>query len=265
MWKAVEAAYQAGVEIMKIYETEMEVEYKEDQSPLTIADKTSHSIIVQALKQMTPKWPVLSEEGSEITYEERAGWEDFWLVDPIDGTKEFIKKNGEFTVNIAHMKNNKPEAGIIYAPALDTLYYGDKQNGAFTLKQFSKHMGRLTSLDELLKQAEQLPASHKSTDKIRVVASRSHLSEETKAFIEELKSDGSIVETISAGSSLKLCLIAEGSADYYPRYAPTMEWDTGAGQAIVESAGGRVLTATEQEPLAYNKENLRNPWFLARR
>ncbi|WP_406944923.1 3'(2'),5'-bisphosphate nucleotidase CysQ [Halobacillus sp. SY10] len=256
--QVVQAAVEAGKEIMKIYETDFEVEYKEDESPLTVADQRSHEIIKEALQKNFPEIPILSEEGSHLSYEERKAWKEFWLVDPIDGTKEFIKKNGEFTVNIALIREGKPVFGVVYAPALDDLYVANEEQGAYKVKG-------LLSSDDVQAYKTKLPLE-KSSDKVaRVIASRSHMSEETEAFINQLKETYDEVETISAGSSLKLCLVAEGKADYYPRYAPTMEWDTGAGQAIVELSGGKVDIANENSPLTYNKKNLRNPWFLARR
>ncbi|UOQ45402.1 3'(2'),5'-bisphosphate nucleotidase CysQ [Halobacillus salinarum] len=257
--KVVAAAIEAGKEIMKIYETDFDVEYKEDESPLTIADQRSHEIIKEALQKNFPEIPILSEEGSHLPYEERKAWKEIWLVDPIDGTKEFIKKNGEFTVNIALIRDGKPVLGVVYAPALDDLYVADKEKGAFKVSSV------LQTSDHLSLNAVKLPLAQKNDTVATVVASRSHMSPETEVFINELKEQYDEVETISAGSSLKLCLVAEGKADYYPRYAPTMEWDTGAGQAIVELSGGKVEVAYDGRPLFYNKINLRNPWFLATR
>ncbi|MFD1020186.1 3'(2'),5'-bisphosphate nucleotidase CysQ [Thalassobacillus hwangdonensis] len=262
MLPVIKAAYEAGQAIMEIYQTDFDVEYKEDDSPLTIADKKSHELIKSALEKHYPEIPILSEEGKGIPYEERSEWDKFWLIDPIDGTKEFIKKNGEFTVNIALIENGKPVFGVVYAPALDTFYLGNKEKGAFKMEGMSA-----ISFDNektFFEKAVALPQHSKETNKVKVVASRSHMSSETEEFIEALKKDYDEVETVSAGSSLKLCLVAEGTADYYPRYAPTMEWDTGAGQAVVEHAGGQVTVAGEETPLLYNKENLLNPWFLAK-
>ncbi|WP_028783978.1 3'(2'),5'-bisphosphate nucleotidase CysQ [Thalassobacillus devorans] len=256
MQKIIEASLEAGKEIMKIYNTDFEVEYKEDESPLTLADQRSHEIIKEVLQTNYPDIPILSEEGKHLPYEERKQWKEFWLVDPIDGTKEFIKKNGEFTVNIALIRDGKPVMGVVYAPALDELYTAVEGKGAFKATK---------ALEAEVNKANKLPLQDSDSTIARVVASRSHMSEETKEFIKELEKEYDKVETISAGSSLKLCLIAEGKADYYPRYAPTMEWDTGAGQAIVELSGGTVNVAEEQKPLVYNKEVLKNPWFLARR
>ncbi|MFC7062386.1 3'(2'),5'-bisphosphate nucleotidase CysQ [Halobacillus seohaensis] len=256
MQKVIQAALEAGKEIMKIYETDFEIEYKEDESPLTIADQRSHELIKSMLESNYPGIPILSEEGKHLPYNDRKSWREFWLVDPIDGTKEFIKKNGEFTVNIALIRDGKPVMGVVYAPALDQLYVAERGKGAY------KVTSALTSSD---KNVITLPLQDSNSKIAKVVASRSHMSEETNAFINELEKKYDQVETISAGSSLKLCLIAEGTADYYPRYAPTMEWDTGAGQAIVEFSGGTVFVAEEDKPLVYNKENLKNPWFLAKR
>jgi 3'(2'), 5'-bisphosphate nucleotidase len=204
--------------------------------------------------------PVLSEEGKHLPYTERKQWEKLWLVDPLDGTKEFIKKNGEFTVNIALIENGVPVAGIIYVPVTEILYVGINNLGAFKLKDTSDFRG---TLDDLKKKAINLPENKKASA-FRVVASRSHLSKETEAFIEKMKRKHSNITTVSIGSSLKLCLIAEGAADIYPRFAPTMEWDTAAGHAIVKAAGGKVVLADgEKTEVIYNKENLLNPWFIA--
>ncbi|SIS82978.1 3'(2'),5'-bisphosphate nucleotidase CysQ [Salimicrobium salexigens] len=230
MKQAIAAALEAGQEIMKIYETEdFGVETKEDDSPLTRADRKAHDIIVSKLEEHYPSLPVISEEGNKISFEDRKEWEEFWLVDPLDGTKEFVKKNGEFTVNIALIRDGSPVFGVVYAPALQDLYVADEDKRAFKLTSVVGTTEGLTALP--------LPVVSIDGDTARVVASRSHMSEETQAFIAELQESYDSVETVSAGSSLKLCLVAEGVADYYPRYAPTMEWDTAAGQAIVESSG----------------------------
>ncbi|MDQ0352751.1 3'(2'), 5'-bisphosphate nucleotidase [Alkalibacillus filiformis] len=247
---------EAGKEIMSVYEQDFDVAFKEDDSPLTIADERAHHVISQGLKSAFPDIPILSEEGRDIPYEERKKWSEFWLVDPVDGTKEFIKKNGEFTVNIALVEGNVSTLGVIYAPALDIMYIGSESEGAYKVEQASK-----VTADYWLDAAVELPMDQER-DTIHVVASRSHMSEETEAFIEGLKGD---VQTVSSGSSLKFCLVAEGEADYYPRYAPTMEWDTGAGQAIVEAAGGQVLRESDGERFTYNKKELLNEWFLVKR
>lgn len=258
---AVNAALLAGKEILKIYETDFSVEKKSDDSPLTRADTASNKIITNALKNTG--LPVLSEEGRDIPYRERKNWDAFWLVDPLDGTKEFIKKNDEFTVNIALVKNNKPVMGIIYVPVLDILYFGSLDEGAFKCEKLCTPMPENKNISHLASISDALPLKNLNK-KFTVVASRSHLSKETAAFIDQLKSEHGEVATISRGSSLKLCMVAEGRADIYPRFAPTSEWDTAAGHAIVLSAGGIVTTADGKEELSYNKEDLLNPWFIVK-
>ncbi|RSL35213.1 3'(2'),5'-bisphosphate nucleotidase [Salibacterium salarium] len=264
MLKVIEAALDAGKRIMEIYEKDFDVEYKEDESPLTIADQTANEVITNALHKAFPDTPVLSEEGNQWSYKERSSWDEFFLVDPLDGTKEFIKKNGEFTVNIALVSHGAPCFGVIYAPALDILYIGDTALGAVKVEQ-ALHVEGISDEKGWFKQGVSLPNVTSDNDTANIVASRSHMSEETKTFIQQIEKEYKTVQTLSTGSSLKLCLVAEGAADYYPRYAPTMEWDTGAGQAIVEASGGTVTVAGSDEFLSYNKENLKNPWFLAKR
>lgn len=249
----------AGREILDVYDKEIEVEMKEDDSPLTQADQRSHQAIINGLQTEYGVIPVLSEEGADIPYEERKSWTAFFLVDPLDGTKEFIKKNGEFTVNIALIDAKYPVLGVIYAPVLDTFYFGKEGLGAFKLENASEM--EITDDEALVANSVRLP-DEKDSGVVHVVASRSHMSAETEAFIDGLRGDHKI-DVVSAGSSLKFCLVAEGRANYYPRYAPTMEWDTGAGQAIVEAAGGKVLRFEDHERFYYNRENLRNGWFLA--
>lgn len=253
---AIEAALKAGKAIMEIYETDdFEVEVKSDNSPLTKADKAAHDIIVEGLKGLGI--PVLSEEGKDIPYENRKNWKQLWIVDPIDGTKEFIKRNGEFTVNIALVENNIPVIGVIYVPAQKRLYFGSKL-GAYLVENVD-----LENIDKVSNDAIKLPQEKPSKDNIyTIVASKSHLSAETEEFIEQMRKDKGEVETISKGSSLKLCMVAEGVADCYPRFAPTMEWDTAAGQAICMSAGCDVIDWSTKETMKYNREVLLNNWFL---
>ena len=264
----IDAALRAGGAILEIYKRDFEVEFKADESPLTEADKAAHHIICDALEDTG--LPILSEESKAIDYEDRKDWTKYWLVDPLDGTKEFIKKNGEFTVNIALIEHGRPIMGVVYAPVLKTLYVGIVGEGAFRaigdelFQTLEKWDGKVPSIGNL---AEPLPLSSDlcpPSSAIRVVASRSHLNEETEAFIAELEKKGR-VELVSSGSSLKLCLVAEGSADVYPRIAPTMEWDTAAAQAVVEASGATVVQYGTDEPLAYNKENLLNPYFVVSR
>ena len=234
-------AKKAGDAIMEIYKEDFEVEFKEDNSPLTKADKLSHQIIAKGLEKYNI--PLLSEEGKEISYGVRKEWNEYWCIDPIDGTKEFIKKNGEFTVNIALIKDSKPILGVVYAPAIDELYWAKEGEGAF-------------------KNGNRLPIYKNSNPKesLKVVASKSHLSKETQDFIDSL--DSKKIEQVSKGSSLKLCMVSEGVADIYPRLAPTMEWDTAAAHAIVLEAGKKVVDFKTKEDMRYNKENLLNPWFI---
>ncbi|GAB4142948.1 MAG: 3'(2'),5'-bisphosphate nucleotidase CysQ [Bacteroidia bacterium] len=253
---AVLAAIEAGKTILKIYsEDNFNVEFKEDDSPLTRADKASHDIIVSYLGKT--KYPVVSEEDvTHHTSAERLSWQECWMVDPLDGTKEFIKRNGEFTVNIAFIRNGKSVAGVIYTPVKDTLHYASENNGSFIIRNASS-----LKAEDLFKQAERLPL-RKRPEVFTLVGSRSHSSPETEAYVQEMKAQHGDVNFVAAGSSLKFCLVAEGEAHAYPRFAPTMEWDTAAGQIIAEEAGCRVVVWPEKQELRYNREELRNPWFL---
>lgn len=245
-------AKKAGDEIMKIYQQDFDVDYKKDNSPLTKADIHSNEVIIKNLENLYPDIPVLSEENNEIPYKTRKNWEYFWLIDPLDGTKEFVKENGKFTVNIALIYKNTPILGVIYAPALNLLYYAQKDRGAF--KQ------------EENKIPQRLPIYHHTlNDNLKVIVSKSHYNQKTREFVNNLKNQYKKIEFISIGSSLKFCLIAEGKADIYPRLAPTMEWDVAAGQVIIEQSGGRVVNFNNKTPLNYNKENLFSPWFIGLR
>ena len=259
------AAKRAGEAILEVYDSDFAVEQKDDKSPLTLADKRSHEIIEKVLEQTitvnNSTVPILSEEGKEIPYDERIKWEYFWLVDPLDGTKEFIKRNGEFTVNIALIHKHKPVLGIIYIPVKDVFYFAAINFGAYKLE----NSGILTenlSIEELIDKSQKLPLNSNDKTTLTVIGSRSHTSEEFTEFVKQLNQKHENVEFISSGSSLKLCLVAEGKADVYPRFGPTMEWDTAAGQAIVEQAKGTVMEAETNEPLNYNKSNLLNPFFI---
>ncbi len=265
----VKIAIEAGREVMKIYERDFNVEYKEDASPLTEADLHANEIICSGLKRVWPQIPILSEENREIPYEERREWDFFWCIDPIDGTKEFIKKSGEFTINIALVHKDTPVLGVVFAPAIGTIYYSKSGSGAWRasvdeewiLKQDSKKRLPLVVSD----------SKGEGKEGIVVVASKSHLNEETKRFINSLEEEKGSVVCISKGSSLKLLMVAEGTADIYPRLGPTMEWDTAAADAIVRESGKVVLNADgvvdtgelESMPfLTYNKHNLLNTWFI---
>ncbi len=245
-----DAAVKAGEAVLEIYGREFTVEEKEDRSPLTEADRRSHEVIVAALAEHTPDIPVISEEEKAMDYAERKNWPVLWMIDPLDGTKEFIKKNGEFTINIALVESGAPVAGVVYQPTEKKLFFAEKGKGSF--RKIGD--GEAESISN--------PAHYSEKDSLRVVASRSHLSPEVEKFVEDLRAEGKEVDFLSAGSSLKLCLVAEGSADVYPRLAPTMEWDTAAAHAVVEAAGRKVLNWETREPLRYNKEDLLNPWFV---
>jgi 3'(2'), 5'-bisphosphate nucleotidase len=253
---AVNAAVKAGVEILQIYNRDFEVTYKADESPLSEADTASNTIICNLLRDLN-NLPILSEENKEIAYSDRKNWNSFWLVDPLDGTKEFIKKNGEFTVNIALIENGIPVLGVVYAPVLNTLYYGFSGRGSFKCENIKEDM----PFESIVTSSKKLPIQ--KTDSVyKVVASRSHKNEETIAFVDNLKSKYASIEEVSIGSSLKLCLVAEGNADIYPRLGPTMEWDTAAAHAVVKHAGKSVKIHNEDKELCYNKPNLLNPWFV---
>ena len=259
---AAEAAVKAGQAIMEVYEspkTDWEVERKADNSPLTLADRKAHAVICGYLRE-TP-FHILSEEGRHADYAERKDVETMWIVDPLDGTKEFLKRNGEFTVNIALCHEGSPVVGAIYVPARRQLYTGIVC--ADESEVFRKTLGE----DFEPVSCEKLPlkggAAHRmGGGTFVVVASRSHLSEETEQFVERMRSEHGDVELRSAGSSLKICLVAEGEADVYPRLAPTMEWDTAAGQAVAEAAGCSVTDAGNGQSLRYNKKDLHNPYFI---
>lgn len=257
---AIYATLLAGWKILDIYNNEdFNVEYKDDNSPLTIADKAAHKIISTELSQTNI--PILSEEGKHQPYAERKDWEYLWLVDPLDGTKEFIKRNDEFTVNIALINKQKTVLGVIYSPVLKTLYFNLLNGDAYMVNDFGSDYSKTDIIKEVQTNKEKIPQHFNR--KYSVVASRSHLSNETKAFIKKLETDHLDMETVSMGSSLKLCLLANGKADIYPRFAPTMEWDIAAGHAIVKATGGNVINYETKNELIYNKENLLNPWFIA--
>lgn len=243
----IDIALHAGTAILEVYDrADHQVESKDDDSPLTAADRASHAVIDRGLRELTPKIPVLSEEGRDIPWAERRQWQRFWLVDPLDGTKEFIKRNGEFTVNIALVEDGRPVFGVIYAPALDMLYVG--QVGGEAWKRGADGVRQPLRVRK--------PAAGEGH---AVVKSRSHPSGELAEYLATIQ----VADSVPVGSSLKFCAVAEGRATLYPRFGPTMEWDTAAGQAIVEAAGGRVVTAEDPgQTLPYNKENLLNGYFI---
>ncbi|MFN2312536.1 MAG: 3'(2'),5'-bisphosphate nucleotidase CysQ [Spirochaetia bacterium] len=291
---SLRAAVAAGFEILDVYAKDFEVDFKADDTPLTEADRRAHTVISRMLAApgspagadaapagagagqgaagsgaAPAALPILSEEAAHQPFAERAEWGAFWLVDPLDGTKEFVKRNGEFTVNIALVENGEPIMGVVYAPHLGELYWGGVGLGAFKLRNNSpSRFHVMADSATLTKHGTALPdpaAGRTRSNGQRpftVVASRSHMSPETEAFVQEQRAAHPELQLVSAGSALKLCLVAEGSADLYPRFAPTMEWDTGAGHAVAAAAGCSVDEYPAGTPLRYNKENLVNPWFL---
>jgi len=238
----------AGKKILDIYNLGVagaDVQYKDDNSPLTAADLASNRAITKSLSDLTPEIPILSEEGTKISFNERSSWNRFWLIDPLDGTKEFVKRNGEFTVNIALIENSKPILGVVYAPVLDILWFGDS-NGSFKDEKGRQKRSISVSLDN-------------SEYPVRVVVSRSHISAGIEKFINQFQN----YSILQMGSSIKMCLVADGSADIYPRLGPTMEWDTAASHAIINNAGGSIKSTETGNDLVYNKKDLHNPWFIA--
>ncbi len=269
---ALRASVRAGLATLEVYQTDFEVEHKADQSPLTVADRRSHAIIARALAGT--KIPVLSEEGKSLPYAERRDWRRLWIVDPLDGTKEFIKRLGEFTINIALVEDQRPTLGVVYVPVKRTLYFGRLEDGAFRLDD-SEALATLAAGESdpdpsaaiagLKARATELPDDLNVHAPFVIVGSRSHATEELHAFVAQRRQELGEVRFVSAGSSIKYCLVAEGRADVYPRLGPTMEWDTAAGQAIVEAAGATMLRHDTGSPMRYNKEDLLNPWHVVTR
>ena len=270
MIDAIEAALKAGKAILEIYDTDFKVETKSDESPLTMADKRSHEIIKSAL--MGHNLPSISEEGKHISYQERKSWERLWIVDPLDGTKEFIKRNGEFTVNIALIEQGKPVLGVVFAPVPRLLYFAAKDLGAYKISKPADPLIEASAmrhpkdaLTALVANAEKLPCIRTHPRKYTIVGSRSHANSQLTEFVEQMKRDKGQVDFIQAGSSLKICLVAEGGADIYPRLGPTMEWDTAAGHAVAVCAGAQVYDYQTKRELSYNKPDLLNQWFVVER
>ena len=239
----IKIADEASERVLHIYQSDFKVHFKEDETPITAADLAANEIIAQGLRRISRDIPIVSEEGSETPWEERKHWRRFWLVDPIDGTKDFTQRTGEFTINIAMIEDGEPVMGVVIAPALKEAYWGVKGEGAYKRDRTGK--------------ARHIRVAE-PRDSLRVVASKNHLNEDTRAFIAKLGPH----ETVQAGSSLKFCRIAEGHADIYPRLGPTSEWDTAAAHAVLLAAGGKVQTL-QGEPLKYGKEDVLNPWFIA--
>ncbi len=245
----ISIAQQAGFKILEIYNSNnfsSSVEYKEDNSPLTIADKTSNKVIIDGINKLKLNIPILSEEEKNVPYSTRKKWDKFWLIDPLDGTKEFIKKNGEFTVNIALIDNGAPILGVVYAPVLDTTWCGSIDSGSFIHKN---------------NQSKKIKINKNQNSTVKVVSSRSHANNpKLEEYLKKFKQ----YELVKMGSSIKMCLVADGSADCYPRFGPTMEWDTGAAHAVVKFAGGNIFNINTNSELKYNKENLLNPGFIVK-
>jgi 3'(2'), 5'-bisphosphate nucleotidase len=253
---ALNAAFKAGEQIMKVYLTDdFEVENKQDNSPLTKADRLSHEIIEGFL--INTGLPIISEEGKDLSHEERKNWNTFWMIDPIDGTKEFIKKNGEFTVNIALIESGQPILGVVFAPALKMIYFAEKNNGSFKVED-------INCFTELNSKVFINLGEAVYPEVYTLVVSKSHMNKETQDFVEKKKQEYGIIESKAFGSSLKICKVAEGSANCYPRFGPTMEWDTAAAHAIAVFAGCTILKADSNEQISYNKENLLNPYFIVK-
>ncbi|MER2108371.1 MAG: 3'(2'),5'-bisphosphate nucleotidase CysQ [Solibacillus sp.] len=257
----VKIAFEAGQKILPIYKTDhLKVDVKSDDSPVTLADKTAHYYIYEQLSTRYPDIPVISEEGDIADFTVRKEWRYAWLVDPLDGTKEFIKKNGEFTINIGLLQEGVPVLGVIYIPAQDIMYFASSDIGSYKLANCAQALAE----QDVTGAAQKLPLP-KQHEGIRVVVSRSHSSAETEDYLNELAQQHTIIETIASGSSIKMCLIAEGVADIYPRLSYSMEWDTAAGEAIARYSGAHVEVYPTKFPMQYNKENLKNPFHIVYR
>ena len=267
---AIQAAVDAGKAVLDVYHSDFQVEFKKDQSPLTLADKKAHDIISAQLAMFDI--PLLSEEGIAIPYATRRSWETIWIVDPLDGTKEFVKRNGEFTVNIALVTAGRPVLGVVFAPVREVLYFALQGLGAFKMDSTDAIIDLCAHIsnngiagNDLVEKSIALPVKRDGDAPYTIVGSRSHATEALEDFVEQKRRKFGTVDFIPAGSSLKLCLVAEGRADIYPRLAPTMEWDTAAGHAVVECAGACIYNHSSGEPIHYNKEDLLNPWFIVER
>ena len=241
----IDIARQAGAAILDVYHTDFDISIKDDKSPLTEADIRANAIIIEGLEKIIPDVPVLSEEGQDVPFKERSNWNTYWLVDPLDGTKEFIKKNDEFTVNIAFLEKNQPVFGVVYAPALNQLYWGSSENGSFKSNNGDKF--------------RHISVNSKVTNPVQIAVSRSHLSLQLNSFISQFDE----YDLHPMGSSLKICCVSDGTVHFYPRLGPTMEWDTAASHAIIRASGGELINVGTNKPLEYNKEDLLNPKFIA--
>jgi len=247
----IAAARRAGEAILEVYSQDFCVQFKADDSPLTLADQRSHEIIAEELERLGPAIPIVSEEAPLAPFQVRQSWPYFWLVDPLDGTKEFVARTGEFTVNLALVHRNEPVFGLVYAPALNCLYYAAKNQGSFRID-----LTGTTRIDK-----DELK---EEIDELIIISSRSHPSPSLSEFIERQRHRHNRVRIVSAGSALKFCLVAEGRAHVYPRLGPTREWDTAAAQVVATEAGKQVLEYESGQALSYNKPDLINPWLICR-
>lgn len=261
--KAYNAALRAGARILEIYNDgiDLEVNLKSDRTPITLADRNSHTLIKSYLGPT--HIPLLSEEGRDLLYEERRGWDFFWMVDPLDGTKEFIKGNGEFTVNIALMYENSPQIGVTYVPYIHKIYFAVSGMGSYLKRDVAPDAASEQSYAAIFEGAERLPLTDKANEPLRIAVSRSHNTDETFEYISRIKCQHPTAVVIQQGSSYKFCMLAEGLVDVYVRTSPTCEWDTAAGEVILKEAGGRVEQLAGG-PLHYNKESLKNPHFICK-
>ncbi|MFR9603430.1 MAG: 3'(2'),5'-bisphosphate nucleotidase CysQ [Rikenellaceae bacterium] len=260
----VNAAIKAGAAIMEIYNSSQtfDISIKSDNTPITAADRAAHNSIKESLG--ATRIPILSEEGREMRYAERRNWELFWLVDPLDGTVEFIDRNNEFTVNIALMSDKKCIMSVIYVPYLSKLYFAERDNGAYVCVNVAPNSGSNLSYSEFSISCEAIPRSHPPRPNPKVAISRSHNTPDTYAHIDRLRTRFPKLEVVEQGSSYKFCMLAEGSVDYYVRTTHTSEWDTAAGELILSEVGGSTLTLDDNQKLQYNKEDLHNPYFVCR-
>lgn len=258
------AAVKAGAAIMSVYKNsdDYDIGIKSDKSPITIADRLAHKAIKDALG--ATRIPILSEEGREMLYDERRNWDLFWLVDPLDGTVEFIKGNNEFTVNIALMENNECVASAVYVPYLEKIYIADRGAGSYVKRGVVPSSDASYTYDDILADRERLPLRSVANERQRIAVSRSHQTPETAGYLRDAMVDHPDAEVIEQGSSYKFCLLAEGSVDYYVRTTHTYEWDTAAGELILTEAGGWVRSLPDGRPFSYNKEDLHNPWFVCK-
>lgn len=261
---AVNAAIRAGAKIMEVYESgDLHIKAKSDLTPLTLADTLAHNEIKSSLA--VTRIPVISEEGRSIAYDERSSWDLFWMVDPLDGTDEFINRTSDFTVNIALIQNGYPATGIVYAPAYRRIYFAAKERGAYCKDNIKPDINAQFSSAEMIENSIKLPVYTADSNNLTVVTSRLHISPDTSDYVNELRKKYPDITVIRRGSSLKMCMLALGKADIYPRFDTTWEWDTAASQIIAEEAGFTVCSVEDETRLSYNKENMQNPWFVCKK